>query len=221
MDRLECIIEEIRAEFVAKSAVRDAALPRSRELIRYCANAIRAAHRGEFSDAEMILATAAAAAREMVADLEPYPDLYHAGYTQDALKEYVEARLVFAFIMESRSEVEWTTAEIPGPAQLGVEAPAYLNGLAEAASEMRRHCLDLMRQNRLERAEEILAIMDDVYTQLMSMDFPDAITGGLRRNTDMLRGVVERTRGDLTTAIRQEMMRRALGELEVRLGLKL
>jgi translin len=99
-----------------------------------------------------------------------------------------------------------------------VAPPAYLNGLAEAASEMRRHCLDLMRQNRLQRAEEILDVMDDAYTQLMSVDFPDAITGGLRRNTDMLRGVVERTRGDLTTALRQERMQAALQALETRLG---
>jgi len=145
----------------------------------------------------------------MAADLASYPDLYHAGYTQDALKEYVEARLVFAFE---------TGSEVPGVADLGVEGPAFLNGLAEAASELRRHCLDLMRENRLERAGEILDIMDEAYTQLMSLDFPDAITGGLRRQTDMLRGVVERTRGDLTTAIRQEMMREALREFESRLG---
>ena len=211
MGRLDDVIETIRAEFVTKSAARDAALRRSRELIRYCANAIRAAHRGDLDDATAILETAAAAAREMVADVAQYPDLYHAGYTQDSLKEYVEARLVFAFV---------TDGAVPSPADLGVESPAYLNGLAEAASEMRRHCLDLMRQNRLERAEPILDILDEVDTQLMSVDFPDAITGGLRRNTDMLRGVVERTRGDLTAAIRQEMLGQALREFETRVGIK-
>lgn len=211
MKRLDAVVETIRAEFVTKSAARDAALRRSRELIRYCANAIRAAHRGDLDDATAILETAAAAAREMVADVAQYPDLYHAGYTQDSLKEYVEARLVFAFV---------TDGAVPSPADLGVESPAYLNGLAEAASEMRRHCLDLMRQNRLERAEPILDIMDEVYTLLMSVDFPDAITGGLRRNTDMLRGVVERTRGDLTAAIRQEMLGQALREFETRMGIK-
>lgn len=211
MESLERIVEGIRAELVTKSAVRDAALPRSRELIRFCANAIRAAHRGDFAEAQDLLATAAQAAGELTADLRPYPDLYHAGYAQDALKEYVEARLLFAFV---------TDEEVPGPAQLAVETPAYLNGLAEAASELRRHCLDLMRSGTaaaLERAERGLDIMDEVYTRLMSIDFPDALTGGLRRNTDMLRGVVERTRGDLTTAIRQEMMRRALQEFESRM----
>ncbi len=209
MKELEAIIEEIRAEFEAKSAVRDTALQRSRTLIRHCANAIRAAHRGEFVEAEELLATAGESARELVADLDPFPDLYHAGYTQDALKEYVEARAVLAFVRDG---------DLPSPADVGVPSAAYLNGLAEAASELRRHCLDLMRQNRLARAEQILGIMDEVYSQLMTMDFPDAITGGLRRSTDMLRGVVERTRGDLTTAFRQEMMRQALREFEERIG---
>lgn len=209
MDKLEIIVEEIRAGFEAKSAVRDAALQRSRKLIRYCANAIRAAHRGDFAQAQELLATARDAAGEMVSDLGSYPDLYYAGYTQDALKEYVEAQVVYAFI---------TSGELPPPAELGVEAPAYLKGLAEAASEMRRHSLDLMRQNKLSRAEELLGIMDDVYSQLITVDFSDSITGGLRRTTDMLRGVVGRTRGDLTTAIRQEMMREALQDFEARIG---
>lgn len=209
MDRLETIVEEIRAEFEEKNAVRDAALQRSRSLIRHCANAIRAAHRGDWDESKTMLATAGQAAREMVSDVQAYPDLFHAGYTQDALKEYVEAQVVDAFI---------TDRDLPTPADLGVESPAYLKGLAEAASEMRRHALDLMRQNRLERAEQMLGIMDEVYSQLMTIDFPDAITGGLRRTTDMLRGVVQRTRGDLTTAIRQEMMREALRDFERRIG---
>lgn len=211
MDRLETIVEEIRAEFEAKNARRDEALRRSRALIRDCANAIRAAHRGDFEESQALLATAGEAAREMSADLEGYPDLYHAGYTQDALKEYVEARAVYAFV---------TDGDLPTPADLNVESAAYLKGLAEAASEMRRHGLDLMRHNRLERAETMQNIMEEVYSQLMTVDFPDAITGGLRRTTDMLRGVVERTRGDLTTAFRQEMMREALRDFEARLGIE-
>jgi translin len=211
MNGLERNVEEIRAELEAKSAVRDAALQRSRTLIRHCANSIRATHRGDFVDARAILEVAGQAASEMTADLQAYRDLYHAGYTQDALKEYVEARLVFAFV---------TDGELPDRADLGVEPPAYLKGLAEAASEMRRHALDLMRQNKLERAEEMLSLMDDVYSQLITVDFPDAITGGLRRTTDMLRGVVQRTRGDVTTAFRQEMMRQALRDFEARMGIE-
>jgi translin len=211
MQELETIVEAIRTEFEAKNAVRDVALQRSRTLIRYCANAIRATHRGDFEEAERLLNTAGEAARELASGVGPYPDLYHAGYTQDALKEYVEARMVRAFIQDG---------QLPTPHDLEVEPAAYLKGLAEAASEMRRHALDLMRKNRLDRAEEILAIMDEVYSQLMTVDFPDAITAGLRRTTDMLRGVVQRTRGDLTTALRQEMMRQALREFEERIGLE-
>lgn len=208
MDKLETIVEEIRTGFEAKSAVRDTALQRSRALIRHCANAIRAAHRGDFPETEALLATAREAAHELVAGVEGYPDLYHAGYTQDALKEYVEAQVAYAFI---------TDGELPTPLDLEVEPRAYLKGLAEAASEMRRHSLDLMRLNRLERAEEMLSIMDNVYSQLITVDFPDALTGGLRRTTDMLRGVVQRTRGDLTTALRQEILRQALRDFEARM----
>jgi translin len=204
------IVEQIRDEFEAKNSVRDAALQRSRTLIRHCANAIRATHREDFEEARALLDVAGEAAREMVDDLAGYPDLYHAGYTQDALKEYVEAQMVHAFVTDSA---------LPSPGDLGVEPAAYLKGLAEAASEMRRHALDLIRENRLARAGQMMDIMDDVYDQLITVDFPDAITGGLRRTTDMLRGVVQRTRGDLTTAIRQEMMRAALREFEARVGL--
>lgn len=208
---LEAVVESVRADLEAKNGVRDIALQRSRALIRNCAHAIRAAHRGDFEDSRALLRVARDAAREMRTDLAPYPDLYHAGYTQDALKEYVEAEVVYAFIKGG---------ELPTPTELEVESAAYLKGLAEAASEMRRYSLDLMRQNRLARAEEIMGVMDEVYGQLLTIDYPDAITGGLRRTTDMLRGVVERTRGDLTTAFRQEMMRQALREFEERVGVE-
>jgi translin len=210
MDNLDTIVEGIRDELEAKSSVRDTALQRSRALIRHCANAIRAVHRGDFEDAEALLTTTREAAYELTEGVGPYPDLYYAGYTRDALKEFVEAQVVYAFI---------TDGTLPSNQDLGVEPSVYLNGLAEAASEMRRHALDLMRQNRLDRAEHMLGIMDDVYSHLITVDFPDAITGGLRRTTDMLRGVVQRTRGDLTTSIRQEMMRQALRDFEDRMGM--
>jgi translin len=211
MQKLDTIVESIRADFEITNSVRDAALQRSRTLIRNCANAIRAAHRGDFEESRALLGVAREAAGEMITDLSSYPDLYQAGYTQDALKEYVEAEVVYAFIKGG---------ELPTPQDLEVEGAAYLKGLAEAASEMRRHALDLMRQNRLDRAEEIMAVMDEVYGQLLTVDYPDAITRGLRRTTDMLRGVVERTRGDLTTAFRQEMMRQALRDFEKRVGVE-
>ena len=209
LDHLDSVADRIRSEWTERNAVRDATLARSRELIRLCATVIRASHRDDFREAHSLLAEADKVGAAMREETAPYPDLFVAGYTQDALKEYVEAQVVYAFI---------TGGELPTRTALGVEGAAYLKGLAEAASEMRRHALDLMRQNRLERTEEILAIMDEVYGQLMTVDFPDAITGGLRRTTDMLRGVVHRTRGDLTTAIRQEMMRQALRDFEARLG---
>jgi len=200
-------IDNIREEFTAKNAVRDATLARSRELIRFCSLSIRAIHRHEWDEAATLLETARDAAKVMTGDLTTYADLVGAGYTQDALKELVEAHTLYAFV---RGE------DLPGPAELGVPAAAYLNGLAEAASELRRFTLDLIRLGRTAEGEPYLAMMDEVYSHLITIDFPDALTGGLRRTTDMLRGVLERTRGDLTVALRQEELQAALSAFERR-----
>lgn len=208
MDTLSIIIEAIRADLTRRNDVRDATLRRSRELVRLCANSIRAVHRHEFDEAATLLAQARGAAAEMVADLAALPDLYYTGYTQDALKELAEAHLVYAFV---------TGGPLPTPEELGVPSATFLNGMSEAASEMRRFALDMIRLGRVEEALPYLAIMDEVYSQQITIDFPDAITGGLRRQTDVLRGILERTRGDVTMASRQEAMRQALAAFETRM----
>jgi translin len=199
------VVENIRTEFSQKNQVRDATLNRSRELIRLCSLSIRATHRHEWEEASALLANARQAASVMVGDLVAYADLNEAGYTQDALKELVEAHVLYAFVQN---------ADLPGPVELGVPSAAYLNGLAEAASELRRFVLDLIRLGRTAEGEPYLALMDEVYSHLITIDFPDALTGGLRRTTDMLRGVLERTRGDLTVAVRQEELQAALSAFE-------
>ncbi|MCB0169588.1 MAG: haloacid dehalogenase, partial [Anaerolineae bacterium] len=195
---LQEIVSQINQTFEAKSAVRDATLNRSREVIRHCANSIRAIHRGDEADAGALLATANTVAAEMIAESQAYPDVYYAGYTQDALKELAEAHVTQAIILQK---------PLPTPEQLGIEFPAYLNGLAEGASELRRFALDALRRGDVTRAEQMLVHMDDIYSVLVTVDFSSAITGGLRRTTDVLRGVLERTRGDVTTAVRQEAMK--------------
>lgn len=207
MLELPQIIEDIRTELTAKNAVRDTTLNRSRELIRFCALSIRAIHRHEWEEAENLMRTARQAADVMAADLAQYRDLYEAGYTQDALKELVEAHTLYAMV---RGQA------LPGPAELKVPSPAYLNGLAEAATELRRFILDLIRLGRTRESEPYLAMMDDVYIHLVTMDYPDALTGGLRRTTDVVRGVLERTRGDLTVAVRQEELEAAMQAFEQR-----
>jgi translin len=208
--QLQPIVDQINQAFDAKSDVRDRTLSRSRLLIRHCANAIRATHRGDHDDALTLLETTRQAAAEMVSEAKQYPDIFHAGYTQDAMKEMTEAHMVRAIILGQA---------IPTPEDLQVEYAAYLKGLAEAASELRRFVLDALRRGRVEQAESILGCMDDMYSVLVTVDFPDAITGGLRRITDMVRAVLERTRGDVTTAVRQEAMRAALAEFEQRIGM--
>jgi translin len=208
LDRLDSIADYIRDDWTARNAVRDATLSRSRELIRLCATIIRASHRNDFEQASRLLTDADKAGAEMRRETAPYPELYFAGYTQDALKELAEAHITVALAQER---------PLPEPDEIGIEAPAFLNGLAEAASEMRRRSLDLIRHGDNAEAERLLADMDEIYAVLMTFDFPDAITGGLRRRVDALRGVLERTRGDLTMSMRQDALRQALREFEGRI----
>lgn len=209
MASLEGVVQALRERLEVKNRVRDATLNRSRDLTRLCANSIRATHRANFDQATDLLRQATALAAEMMGEVDGHVDLLFAGYTQDALKELAEAHITYAIV---------TDGPLPTPEELGVQAPAYLNGLAEAMGEMRRHVLDLIREERLERAEAVLAIMDEAFWQLVTVDFPSAITGDLRRRTDMVRGVLERTRADLTTAQEQLRLRLALQQFEEKLS---
>ena len=204
---LETIIERIRDALTRKNEIRDLTLARSRALIRLCANSIRATHRHEYDLAGELLAKARAAAETMCNDAQTYSDVYYAGYSQDAMKELAEAAITLALV---------TQKPLPDPDDMGVEYPAYLNGLGEAMGEMRRFALDSIRRDDTEEAERLLEIMDEVYSYLVTIDFPDSLTGRLRRTTDMVRGVTERTRGDLTTAVRQEKLQAALRAFEER-----
>jgi len=205
LERLESIIEQIQAYFEVKNSARDQALTRSRELTRYCAYAIRAVHRAEYDKAAELLSTARQAAQRMIGDLADHADLYYTGYTQDALKEFAEASIVYALI---------TDRPLPTPEELDVLPATYLNGLGEAMGELRRYVLDVIRHGEIERCERMLQAMEAVYSVLVTIDYPDVVTAGLRRTTDMVRGVLERTRGDLTVAARQEALQRALQDFE-------
>ena len=208
MERLETIAEQIHQAFEARTNARDEVLSQARTLTRYCANAIRAVHRDDFDIARENLELASKIANSFQTNLGEYPDLYYAGYTQDALKEYAEANIVYALVIDE---------ELPSPQELGLENAAYLNGLAEAVGEFRRRCLDILRQGYSQDAERLLNHMDDIYAILITMDYPNAITGGIRRQTDIVRGITERTRGDLTLSLRQEHLEQTMQRLESRL----
>ena len=209
MDNLDSIIEQIRDHLTRQTSVRDLTLSRSRSLIRFCANSIRATHRHEYDLAHELLQEAMSAARVMCDDARVFSEIYYAGYLQDAVKELAEAAITLALVSGD---------PIPGPDDLNIDHyAAYLNGLAEAMGEMRRFALDSLRRDDSREAERLLAIMDDVYSQLVTIDFSDSLTRGLRRSTDMVRGVTERTRGDLTTMVRQERLQEALRAFEGRL----
>lgn len=205
INRIASIGEAVIVRLEGINAARERALAESRQIIRLSANAVRAVHRNEFDVAEELLRQAQELKDALVSHLADYPSIYWSGYVQDAHKEYAEARITLG-VIGGRA--------IPDPAQLGVEDAVYLNGLGEAAGEFRRYCLDAMRRGDLSRAEALLQVMDEIYGLLVSVDYPDAVTGGLRRTTDMVRGVLERTRGDLTLALQQQALTEALGRAE-------
>jgi translin len=208
MQHIEEIAERIHQSFEALNAARDKALAQTRLLTRHSAQAIRAIHRDEDELAWQNLEEARHLVGSLRADLAEYPSLYYAGYTQDALKEYAEASITCALVKGN---------QLPSPEALDLDYTSYLQGLAETAGELRRRCLDILRHGHSAEAERLLSHMDDIYAILITMDYPDAITGGLRRLTDIVRGVTERTRGDLTISLRQEHLENSLRRLEEKL----
>lgn len=206
-ENLDSISERLRLSLAVKDAAREKALPLCREVIRYSSQSIRAVHRQEFERASELLKTARDLLTEAEQALSDGIELPNTGFLRDAQKEYAEGRITTALV---------TGNPPPDPDELGVNAAAYLNGMGEAVGEIRRYLLDSMRKGDLSRGEELLGAMDDIYNVLVTMDFPDAITGGLRRTTDMVRGVLERTRSDLTLAIRQDELKARLDKLDIR-----
>jgi translin len=193
MGSLEKIFDGIRQSVEAANGARERALALSREVIRFSANAVRATHRGEFAEAQALIEEARNRALQLRQALREYPQIYWTGYVQDAQKEFAEACLTLCMVGGD---------PLPTPCELQVEDAPYLNALGETVGELRRHFLDLLRRGEVWRAERVLSLMDDVYDGLVTFDYPDALTAGLRRTCDMVRGVLERSRGDLTAAPR-------------------
>ncbi len=208
MDNLDDILQGIDSRLAEKHRVREGALSESRRVVQHASKVIRAVHRHEWDEAQALLDEANTLVRQMREKTEHAADLYWSGYVQDAHKEFAEAHLTLALVRETR---------LPSPEEIGVEDAAYLNGLAEAASELRRYILDLVRHSELAEADRLLEAMEEVYSRLIAIDYPHAITDNLRRTTDSLRGVLERTRGDVTVAMRQQTLQEALRSLESRL----
>jgi translin len=206
--RLNAIVEDVRAHLDAKHAAREQALALCRAALRHSANAIRAVHRGDFAAAEDLLAQARSLLEQASEALTDHPDIFYAGFVHNAQKEFAEGCLTLALV---------SGRPLPSPADLNVDHPAYLNGLGEAMGELRRYLLDSLRRGDIDRCESALAAMDDIYAVLVTMDYPEAITAGLRRTTDAMRGLLERTRGDLTIALVQRNLERRLEQFERRL----
>jgi len=209
MHKLATIAERIRQNFDVRTSKRDEALKQARQLTRACSLAIRAVHRDDQDAMEANLAEAQTLADVLREELKGHPELFFAGYTQDSLKEFVEANVTCALIQNQPLQT---------PEQLGVEDSTYLNGLAEVVGELRRRTLDILRSGYSQEAERLLSYMDEIYSVLVTIDYPDAITNGLRRQTDLARGIIEKTRGDVTASLRGQQLTEAIRGLSSQLN---
>jgi translin len=204
-ENLDAYADKIRADLETKDAAREKVLPLCRELIRYASITIRAIHRQELEEAQKLLNEGRQVRSDLEKAVSQCEELRYHGFVKDAQKEYTEANAVFALVSGKL---------LPDPDDLKVDYGAYLNGLGDTVGELRRYILDNMRHGDLSKCEETLSAMDDIYTILVTMDFPDAITGGLRHTTDQVRGILEKTRGDITLAVRQQALESKLNEFQ-------
>jgi len=207
------IAAEIQQDFEAKDKAREIGLSLSREVVRTCGTAIRHIHRGDIGKAAMLLEDARGALEDIDLQLADHPDIYYSGFVEHAQQEFVECAVVHQLLTKENGSSSGT---LPTPQELGVTYAAYLNGLGDVVGELRRHILDLIRQDMPQDGDQFLDIMDDMYSTLMMFDYPDAITRGLRRKSDVARSLIERTRGDLTNAIRQQKLEQTMKKFESR-----
>jgi len=203
VEDLELIAAELRPYFAAEDEAREKALRSCRQVIRYSADAIRAMHRQEYDKAKLLLDSAHELLRELNHDLAGHGRLLHSGFVHDAQKEFAEGYIALALITEE---------DLPKPEALGVSNAAYLDGLGECVGELRRYILDSLRRSDFSRCEELLIVMDEIYGILIAMDFPELLAHGLRRTTDAIRNIIERTRGDLTVSLRQKNLETKLAD---------
>ena len=206
---LEEISARIRENFEAKDSIREEGLKISREVVRECRTASFALHGQDFEKADKNIKTAGKALEKLEVLFEGHADIYHAGFVEHAQQEYSEVSVLSSLLKEKE--------KIPSPEELRVEYAAYLNGLGDVVGELRRHVLDLIREEAFEKAEVFLGTMENIHAVLMDFDYPDAITRGLRRKTDVSRSLIEKTRGDVVNAIGQKKLETAMRNLESRL----
>jgi len=207
---LEEISARIRENFEAKDNIREEGLKISREVVRECRTASFALHGQDFEKADKNIKTAGHALEKLEVLFEGHADIYHAGFVEHAQQEYSEVSVLSSLLKEEGEK-------LPSPEELRVEYAAYLNGLGDVVGELRRHVLDLIRKESFEKAEVFLGIMENIHAMLMDFDYPDAITGGLRRKTDVSRSLIEKTRGDVVNAIGQKKLETAMRNLESKL----
>ena len=203
MEKLDKVGSRIKRSLDNKDKSREKGLPLTRKVIRFSSEIIKMAHRGQLQESRTLLEEAGKILREAQKSLEKYPDIYYGGFLQSAEKEYAEATITLALIKKQ---------SLPSPEVLKIGETSYLRGMGEAIGEMRRYILDSIRKDKLSDCERLLGLMDEMYYFLFSFDYPEPLVKGLRRTVDSARGLIERTRADVTNAVCQKRLEEKLSK---------
>jgi len=203
MEKMDKIGSRIKKSLNNKDKSREKGLPLTRKVIRFSSEIIKMAHRGQLQESRTLLEEAGKILREAQKSLEKYPDIYYGGFLQSAEKEYAEATITLALIKKQ---------SLPSPEVLKIGGTSYLRGMGEAIGEMRRYILDSIRKDKLSDCERLLGLMDEMYYFLFSFDYPEPLVRGLRRTVDSARGLIERTRADVTNAVCQKRLEEKLSK---------
>ncbi|WP_457619607.1 hypothetical protein [Methanopyrus sp.] len=194
-------IEDIRGELDALDEARDEAQVVLRDLHKLSSEAVYEVHRGNLEEARRRLDEAAELVSKLHDLLGDFPELLRTGFAENHLQEYAEAEILYSIVKDLRA---------PSPEEINVSPRAYLLGLLDAVGELRRIVVDALREGDLDRAEEFLGIMEEIYSLTMTFDYPRSVVPNLKRKQDVARSLLEKTRSEVTIAGKTEELKRAL-----------
>ena len=204
MSESEANLENLSSIFDKLNDIREQSLTTSREIVRECSKSIRNIHRNDEVSAKEHIENARKKLENLKSITSDVSEISYAGYVLDAEREFVEAVMFYTF-------------EVSGYIEpfnnFNVHPSSYIQGIGDTIGEWRRKALDHLRNLDIKKAETYLAIMEEGMGTLNELDYPDALTGGLRRYADNARSIIERTRSDITNAFINESLRKDISNI--------
>ncbi len=205
MSSLKALLEEVKRELTTKEEIREEVHDKMRKATSLSKQAILLSHQKRLDEANVQLEKAKELISSLKATAKDYPAIIYGGMFSAALQEYSEA-CIFVNLIEQ--------AKFVTPREIDVPPVDYVLGLADVVGELRRLALDALREGNVEKGEQSLHIMDEIYVELEAMDEAYMLVSGLRRKNDVSRRIIEATRGDITQEVRRKALEDHIKRLE-------